>query len=153
MDHLEGKVFVDYLSDLKRERIRKKLDKDRKERASSRRRFHRRARLLKRPSRLQKPSGEPHDPSANRLCGHSAIRPARAARAALVSAHRVVGVLTQPDRPAGRGRELRCVARQTTRARRAGVPLAQPASLKTAESRVELVGLGARMSWWSSPMG
>jgi peptide deformylase len=34
MDHLEGKVFVDYLSDLKRERIRKKLDKDRKERAT-----------------------------------------------------------------------------------------------------------------------
>jgi peptide deformylase len=34
MDHLEGKVFVDYLSDLKRERIRKKLDKDRKERAA-----------------------------------------------------------------------------------------------------------------------
>lgn len=32
MDHLEGKLFVDYLSDLKRERIRKKLDKDRKER-------------------------------------------------------------------------------------------------------------------------
>ena len=31
MDHLEGKLFVDYLSDLKRERIRKKLDKDRKE--------------------------------------------------------------------------------------------------------------------------
>jgi len=34
MDHLEGKLFVDYLSDLKRERIRKKLDKERKERAS-----------------------------------------------------------------------------------------------------------------------
>jgi len=34
MDHLEGKLFVDYLSDLKRERIRKKLDKDRKEKAS-----------------------------------------------------------------------------------------------------------------------
>jgi peptide deformylase len=34
MDHLEGTLFVDYLSDLKRERIRKKLDKDRKERAS-----------------------------------------------------------------------------------------------------------------------
>ena len=33
MDHLEGKLFDDYLSDLKRERIRKKLDKDRKERA------------------------------------------------------------------------------------------------------------------------
>ena len=34
MDHLEGKLFVDYLSDLKRERIRKKLAKERKERAS-----------------------------------------------------------------------------------------------------------------------
>lgn len=34
MDHLEGKLFVDYLSDLKRERIRKKLDKERRERSS-----------------------------------------------------------------------------------------------------------------------
>src|SRR3954462_1456515 len=34
MDHLEGKLFVDYLSELKRTRIRKKLEKDRKERAS-----------------------------------------------------------------------------------------------------------------------
>jgi peptide deformylase len=34
MDHLEGKLFVDYLSDLKRERIRKKLGKERKERAA-----------------------------------------------------------------------------------------------------------------------
>jgi peptide deformylase len=34
MDHLDGRLFVDYLSDLKRERIRKKLDKDRKERAA-----------------------------------------------------------------------------------------------------------------------
>jgi peptide deformylase len=32
MDHLEGKLFVDYLSDLKRERIRKRLEKERKER-------------------------------------------------------------------------------------------------------------------------
>src|SRR5437773_12533362 len=30
MDHLDGKLFVDYLSDLKRERIRKKLEKERK---------------------------------------------------------------------------------------------------------------------------
>jgi peptide deformylase len=35
MDHLEGKLFVDYLSDLKRERIRKKLEKERKERAAN----------------------------------------------------------------------------------------------------------------------
>lgn len=34
LDHLEGKLFVDYLSDLKRSRIRKKLEKDQKQRAS-----------------------------------------------------------------------------------------------------------------------
>ena len=35
MDHLEGKLFVDYLSELKRSRIRKKLEKDRRERGSA----------------------------------------------------------------------------------------------------------------------
>jgi len=35
MDHLEGKLFVDYLSELKRSRIRKKLEKERRERAGS----------------------------------------------------------------------------------------------------------------------
>jgi len=34
MDHLEGKLFVDYLSEMKRQRIRKKLEKDRKLRAT-----------------------------------------------------------------------------------------------------------------------
>ncbi len=34
MDHIDGKLFVDYLSDLKRERIRKKLEKERKEKAT-----------------------------------------------------------------------------------------------------------------------
>jgi peptide deformylase len=36
MDHLEGKLFVDYLSSLKRERIRKKLEKQRRERSETR---------------------------------------------------------------------------------------------------------------------
>ena len=35
MDHLEGKLFVDYLSDLKRQRIRKKLDKERRDRGAA----------------------------------------------------------------------------------------------------------------------
>jgi peptide deformylase len=35
LDHLDGKLFVDYLSELKRTRIRKKLDKDRKEKPKS----------------------------------------------------------------------------------------------------------------------
>jgi peptide deformylase len=34
MDHLEGKLFVDYLSELKRTRIRRKLEKERRERES-----------------------------------------------------------------------------------------------------------------------
>jgi peptide deformylase len=34
MDHIDGRLFVDYLSSLKRERVRKKLEKERKERAS-----------------------------------------------------------------------------------------------------------------------
>jgi peptide deformylase len=35
MDHLDGKLFVDYLSELKRTRIRKRLEKERKDKASS----------------------------------------------------------------------------------------------------------------------
>jgi peptide deformylase len=35
IDHLDGKLFVDYLSDLKRTRIRKKLEKERKERGAT----------------------------------------------------------------------------------------------------------------------
>jgi len=34
LDHLAGKLFVDYLSGLKRERIRRRLEKERRERAS-----------------------------------------------------------------------------------------------------------------------
>jgi methionyl-tRNA formyltransferase len=60
-----------------------------------------------------------------------------ALRALLDSSHRVVGVLTQPDRPAGRGRELRASPVKLL-ALDAGVPLSQPATLKTAESRVDL---------------
>jgi peptide deformylase len=34
MDHLDGKLFVDYLSELKRQLIRKRLQKERKQRSS-----------------------------------------------------------------------------------------------------------------------
>jgi peptide deformylase len=36
MDHLEGKLFVDYISELKRTRIRQKLERDRRHRADGR---------------------------------------------------------------------------------------------------------------------
>ncbi len=35
MDHLEGKLFVDYLSSLKRDRIRRRLEKEQRERADA----------------------------------------------------------------------------------------------------------------------
>ena len=34
MDHLDGKLFVDYLSELKRQLIRRRLDKERRQRSS-----------------------------------------------------------------------------------------------------------------------
>jgi peptide deformylase len=36
MDHLEGKVFVDYLSELKRQLIRRRLEKERRQRTNLR---------------------------------------------------------------------------------------------------------------------
>ena len=63
-----------------------------------------------------------------------------ALRALLASRHRVVGVLTQPDRPAGRGRELRASPIKLLASSQPGLPIAQPATLKTAEGRAVLHG-------------
>jgi methionyl-tRNA formyltransferase len=61
-----------------------------------------------------------------------------ALRALLASRHHVVGVLTQPDRPAGRGLELRASPIKLL-AQEAGIPLAQPARLKSDEERAALI--------------
>jgi methionyl-tRNA formyltransferase len=53
------------------------------------------------------------------------------------SGHRLVGVLTQPDRPAGRGRALHASAVKQ-RALLLGVPIAQPARLGCEEQRAAL---------------
>jgi peptide deformylase len=34
MDHLEGKLFVDYLSELKRQLIRRRLEKERRQKST-----------------------------------------------------------------------------------------------------------------------
>lgn len=60
-----------------------------------------------------------------------------ALRALLESPHRVVGVLTQPDRPAGRGRELRASPIKLLAAEHS-LAIDQPATLKTAEGRAAL---------------
>ena len=53
------------------------------------------------------------------------------------SGHRLVGVLTQPDRPAGRGRALRSSAVKQ-RALALGLPVAQPARLASEAELAEL---------------
>src|SRR3954470_16900512 len=60
-----------------------------------------------------------------------------ALRALLASRHQLVGVLTQPDRPAGRGRELRASPVKLL-ALEHSVPIAQPATLRTPEGRKAL---------------
>jgi methionyl-tRNA formyltransferase len=52
---------------------------------------------------------------------------------ALIDAYNVVGVVTQPDRPAGRGRQLRPSPVKKA-AQAAGLPLYQPASLRREET-------------------
>src|SRR5580693_7190555 len=53
------------------------------------------------------------------------------------SRHQLLGVLTQPDRPAGRGRELKSspVKELTLKL---GLPLSQPSSLKSEADRAAL---------------
>lgn len=56
------------------------------------------------------------------------------------SGHRLVGVYTQPDRPAGRGRKLKPTPVKA-RALELDVPVYQPATLKSADEQEELAGL------------
>lgn len=55
----------------------------------------------------------------------------------LIEHHRVVGVVTQPDRPSGRGRAIRPSPVKGT-ALEAGLPLLQPRSLKETEAMDQL---------------
>src|SRR4029078_5547079 len=62
-----------------------------------------------------------------------------ALRALLAARHRVVGVLTQPDRPAGRGLALRASpVKLLATSTQPPLAVAQPATLKTPESRAAL---------------
>jgi methionyl-tRNA formyltransferase len=61
-----------------------------------------------------------------------------ALNALVASPHSVVGVLTQPDRPKGRGQQL-AASPVKHAALKAGLPVAQPQSLKTEEGRAPLL--------------
>jgi methionyl-tRNA formyltransferase len=60
-----------------------------------------------------------------------------ALHALAASPHRLVGVLTQPDRPSGRGRRIQPSPVKLA-ARAYGLPVAQPQTLGTPEERAEL---------------
>lgn len=67
---------------------------------------------------------------------------AASALAALLAKHRVVAVLTQPDRPAGRGMQLTASPVKQL-ALQHGLPVLQPATLKTAEAQQAIAALDA----------
>jgi methionyl-tRNA formyltransferase len=67
---------------------------------------------------------------------------AAGALAALIREHQVIAVLTQPDRPSGRGMQLTASPVKQF-ALQHGLPLMQPASLKTKESQQALSQLDA----------
>jgi hypothetical protein len=107
MDHLVGKLFIDYLSPLKQQRIRQKVEKlDRL-----------RSRLIQ---------GYRVTITTYYLRGNPDFA-ARHLDALLSSGHQVVGVFTQPDRPAGRGKKL-MPSPVKVLAEEHGLPVFQPAS-------------------------
>ncbi len=67
---------------------------------------------------------------------------AASALEALLGAHQVIAVLTQPDRPSGRGMQLTASPVKLL-AQRHGIPVLQPATLKTADAQNELAALQA----------
>ena len=56
---------------------------------------------------------------------------------ALAQHHQVVGVITQPDRASGRGRELKAPAVKTL-ALELGIPVLQPVKLREPEAMAQL---------------
>ncbi len=66
------------------------------------------------------------------------------ALAALLREHQIVAVLTQPDRPAGRGMQL-AASPVKQLALQHGLPVLQPATLKTEEVQRQIAGLGAEV--------
>ena len=67
---------------------------------------------------------------------------ARHLAALLDSEHNIVGVYTQPDRPAGRGKKLTASPVKLL-AQEHGIPVFQPASLRNEEAQQELAALNA----------
>ena len=84
----------------------------------------------------------PHSPSLRIVFAGTPDFAARHLEALLASDHQLVGVYTQPDRPAGRGKKL-TPSPVKQLAQNAGLPIFQPASLKNADALTQLAALEA----------
>ena len=69
---------------------------------------------------------------------------ASALQSAIDAGHDIALVLTQPDRPAGRGMKLKASPVKTL-ALAHGLPVSQPLTLKTAEAQAEIAAVGAEV--------
>ncbi len=123
LDHLVGKLFIDYLSPLKRDRIKKKLEKKLASQPVNQAGI-----ILTTPLRIIF-AGTP-DFAARHLA------------ALLDSPHQVIAVYSQPDRPAGRGHQLQQSPVKQL-ALQHDIPVYQPKSLKKAAAQQELAALNA----------
>ena len=127
MDHLAGKLFVDYLSG---PQTRAHPSQTREGAARARRRCGQACRARGRARHMTLCCASSSPARRNSRC--------RRLQALARSSHRLVGVLTQPDRPAGRGREFKASPVKRL-ALELALPLAQPAALSSARRR-QLLG-------------
>ena len=121
MDHLVGKMFVDYLSPLKRARLKSQAAQEAAARGLT----------ASPPRRTRMRVGFAGTPDFA----------ARRSRRSWRPGFDVPLVLTQPDRPKGRGLARRRRRRSSGWRRPAGLPVLQPATLKTDEARAPLLAV------------
>ena len=153
MDHLDGRLFVDYLSSLKRERIRRKLDKERRDRGDA---------PVARPAGTRWPptskcssrSKEPrdsHGTAADCVCRDAGICAAGARRAGGLRAP--AGRRADAARPARRPRPRAAAEpRQGARARARPAGGAAAAADGRRRPRARCAN-GSPICWWWSPTG
>ena len=129
MDHLDGKVFVDYLSELKRQLIRRRLEKERRLRSICAR--------LARARRLSRRAVTAASRSLQLAFAGTPQFAVPALDALHASRHAVRAVFTQADRGAGRGQSVQA-SPVKQRALELGLPVHQPATFRSTDAQAAL---------------
>ena len=148
MDHLDGKLFVDYLSELKRERLKKKAVEESEARRGRRGGC---ACAQVRARDLTRRGGRSLHAHARIAFAGTPDFAVPSLRAIVATGATVPLVLTQPDRPAGRGRRL-----TASPVKELAVELGLAARAAGDAARAERdcrARASGPISWSSSPMG